>query len=71
MFLTLQAFEEEVLSFKLVEEVGVDDENCIAKDVAKHGAYDENSSAMPVRPRPSEKGKQAREYCLDDTVVNL
>ena len=34
--LTLQALKEKVLSFELIKEVGVNDENCIAEDVAEN-----------------------------------
>ena len=67
----MQALKEKVLSSELIEEVGVDDENCIAEDVAENWADDENPPAMPVGPRSSKKGKQARKYGLDDTVVHL
>ena len=60
----LQTFKQEILSFELIEPVGVDDEDSIVKDKAKTGPDHQHFSSILIRPWPSKQGIHYRRYCL-------
>ena len=65
-YFTLQAFEEQILSFQFVKVVGIDHEYSIIEDVAEGWANDEKFAAMFVRPGAGKQGINASGYGLFD-----
>ena len=56
--ITLQAFEEQILRFQLVKEVGIQNEGCIVEDVAKRRTDDQWSSSILIWPWAKYKGPE-------------
>ncbi len=69
-YFTLQAFEEQILSFQFVKVVGIDHEYSIIEDVAEGWANDEKFAAMFVRPGAGKQGINASGYGLVYSMMN-
>ena len=56
VFTHLETLQQQIFSLKLIEPIGVDDEDTVVDDVSERGTDDEEPSAMEVRPRSSKQG---------------